>query len=175
MKEGYFAGEVRLQNNLFIYVSNQHETISQEGALMAKVLIIEDSMVQAMRLQDVLEEHGITVRCAHYGETGIELTRQWLPDAVVLDIKMPAMDGFEVCRRLLADARTSHIPIITLSATMDFATQQQSLELGVVEFIPKGDFAYAVLLETLRQLRILESTGELQGTSVHQRLDENHG
>ncbi len=122
---------------------------------MAKVLIIEDSMVQAMRLQDILEENGLVVRCAHYGETGIELARQWLPDAVVLDIKMPAMDGFEVCRRLLNDARTANIPIITLSGTIGFPTRQQSLELGVVEFIPKGDFAYAVLLETLRQLRIL--------------------
>ncbi|MBN2002026.1 MAG: response regulator [Anaerolineae bacterium] len=123
--------------------------------MTAKVLIIEDSMVQAMRLQDVLEEHGLAVRCAHYGETGIELARQWLPDAVVLDIKMPAMDGFEVCRRLLADVRTANIPIITLSGTTTSDVRQQSLDLGVVEYIPKGDFAYAVLLETLRQLHIL--------------------
>ncbi len=120
-----------------------------------KILIIEDSMVQAMRLQDVLEQHGLQVRCAHYGETGVELARQWLPDAVVLDIHMPAMDGFEVCRRLLSDARTSNIPIITLSVLNDPPAREQSLEAGAVEFIPKGDFAYAVLLETLRQLNVL--------------------
>jgi len=124
--------------------------------MTAKILIIEDSMVQAMWLQEVLEQHGLSVRCAHYGETGIELARQWLPDAVVLDIRMPAMDGFEVCRRLLGDSRTSNIPIITLSAQAETMARQQSLDLGAIEFIPKGDFAYAVLLETLRQLNILD-------------------
>ena len=124
--------------------------------MMAKILIIEDSMIQAMWLQDVLEQYGLDVRCAHYGETGIELARQWLPDAVVLDIRMPAMDGFEVCRRLLGDSRTSNIPIITLSAQTESSMRQKSLDLGAVEFIPKGDFAYAVLLETLRQLNVLD-------------------
>ena len=104
----------------------------------------------------MLEQHGLSVRCAHYGETGIELARQWLPDAVVLDIRMPAMDGFEVCRRLLGDSSTSNIPIITLSAQTETIIRQKSLDSGAIEFIPKGDFAYAVLLETLRQLNILD-------------------
>lgn len=130
--------------------------------MTAKILIIEDSMVQAMHLQDVLEQHGLAVRCAHYGETGVELARQWIPDAVVLDLRMPAMDGFEVCRRLLADPKTSNIPIITLSASTEPPSRERSLEMGAVEFIPKGDFAYAVLLETLRQLQILDYEDELQ-------------
>ncbi len=123
--------------------------------MTGKILIIEDSMVQAMRLQDELEEHGLQVRCANYGETGVELACQWRPDAVVLDLMMPAVDGYEVCRRLLADPRTSQIPIITMSGNPAEAAREQSLTAGAVEFIPKGGFAYAVLLETLRQLRIL--------------------
>jgi CheY-like chemotaxis protein len=130
--------------------------------MTTKILIIEDSMIQAMHLQNVLEDYGLTVRCAHYGETGIELARQWLPDAVVLDLRMPAMDGFEVCRHLLATPATSNIPIITLSASSENPAREQSLEMGAVEFIPKGDFAYAVLLETLRQLKILDREVELQ-------------
>lgn len=128
--------------------------------MTGKILIIEDSMVQAMRLQDTLEEHGLQVRCANYGETGIELACQWRPDAVVVDLTMPAVDGYEVCRRLLADPRTFHIPIITMSANPPDAAREQALIAGAIEFIPKDGFAYAVLLETLRQLHILEAAAE---------------
>jgi len=122
---------------------------------MAKVLIVEDSSIQALALQRVLERHGLDVRHALDGQSGIDMTRYWLPDAVVLDVKMPRIDGFEVCRRLQEDNRTSHIPIIMLTAHDDQLALRQSIYLGAVEFIPKDDFANATLLETLRQLDIL--------------------
>ncbi len=122
---------------------------------MAKVLVVEDSLVQAMLLQQMLEQHGLDVRHAPDGQSGIDMSRHWLPDVVVLDVKMPHVDGFEVCRRLQEDNRTSHIPIIMLTAHNDQLALRQSIYLGAVEFIPKDDFANAVLLETLRQLHIL--------------------
>jgi len=128
---------------------------------MAKVLIVEDSSVQALLLQQMLEQHGLDVRHAPDGQSGIDMTRHWLPDVVVLDVKMPHVDGFEVCRRLQEDNRTSHIPIIMLTVYNDRLALRQSIYLGAVEFIPKDDFANAVLLETLRQLYILtEPQGE---------------
>ncbi len=122
---------------------------------MAKVLVVEDSLVQARLLQQMLEQHGLDVRHAPDGQSGIDMTRLWLPDVVVLDVKMPHIDGFEVCRRLQEDNRTSHIPIIMLTVHNDHLALRQSIYLGAVEFIPKDDFANAVLLETLRQLHIL--------------------
>jgi CheY-like chemotaxis protein len=122
---------------------------------MPKVLIVEDSPVQAQALQQLLESQGLDVRHALNGQAGIDLAHQWSPDAIVLDIKMPHLDGFEVCRRLQENSETSHIPIIMLTAHDSPPTLRQSISLGAIDFIPKDDFTNAVLLETLRQLRIL--------------------
>ena len=122
---------------------------------MAKVLIVEDSPVQAQALQQLLESQGLDVRHALNGQIGIALAHQWSPDAIVLDVEMPHLDGFEVCRRLQENSETSHIPIIMLTAHDSPPTLRQSITLGAIDFIPKDDFTNAVLLETLRQLRIL--------------------
>jgi CheY-like chemotaxis protein len=128
---------------------------------MAKILVVEDSNVQALVLQQMLERHGLQVRRVPDGQSGLEQARQWLPDVIVLDINMPDMDGFEVCRSLQSDDQTSHIPIIMLTAQDDSSTLRHSISLGAVDFIPKGDFAYAVLLETLRQMYIINEPPQL--------------
>jgi CheY-like chemotaxis protein len=123
---------------------------------MSKVLIVEDSPVQAMALQKLLETQGLRVICAPNGRVGVEMAERWKPDAIVLDIKMPDMDGFEVCQHLQSNAKTSHIPIVMLTVYSEPPMLRQSIYLGAVDFIPKDDFANAVLLETLRQLQVLD-------------------
>jgi len=122
---------------------------------MSKILIIEDSPVQALTLKELLEMHGLKVFHAHNGESGLTMARHWMPDAILLDVNMPDMDGFEVCRRLQASDDTSHIPIIMLTADNRPPTLRHSISLGAIDFIPKDAFTNAVLLETLRQLHIL--------------------
>ncbi len=126
-------------------------------ANMNKVLIVEDSPVQAMALQKLLEGQGLRVICAPNGRVGVEMAERWKPDAIILDIKMPDMDGFEVCRRLQGNPQTSHIPVVMLTVYSEPPMLRQSIYLGAVDFIPKDDFANAVLLETLRQLKVLDS------------------
>ncbi|MBN1875944.1 MAG: response regulator [Anaerolineae bacterium] len=122
-----------------------------------KVLIVEDSPIQAMALQKLLEQQGLRVVCAPNGRVGVDMAERWKPDVIVLDIKMPDMDGFEVCQQLQSNVHTSHIPVVMLTVYSEPAMLRQSIYLGAVDFIPKDDFANAVLLETLRQLRILEN------------------
>ncbi len=122
---------------------------------MAKILIVEDSPVQALALQYLLEQRGLKVFHAHDGPSGLTMARQWMPDAILLDVNMPSMDGFEVCRRLQGSDETSHIPIIMWTANNSPPTLRHSISLGAIDFIPKDGFANAVLLETLRQLHIL--------------------
>jgi CheY-like chemotaxis protein len=122
---------------------------------MSKILIVEDSPVQALMLQHLLEQQGLKVFRACDGQSGLTMARQRMPDAILLDVNMPDMDGFEVCRRLQGDADTSHIPIIMLTAYNSPPTLRRSIFLGAIDFIPKDDFTNAVLLETLRQLHIL--------------------
>ncbi len=129
-----------------------------------KVLIVEDSTIQAQSLQKMLEQHGLRVLCAPGGRVGIELAQQWRPDVILLDVKMPDMDGFEVCRHLKENPETNHIPIVMLTVYSELSNLRMGIYLGAVDFIPKDDFANVVLLETLRQLQVLENSQSLLGT-----------
>ena len=121
------------------------------------VLIVEDSPVQALALEYLLGQAGLNVLCAPDGRMGVTMAQQHAPDAIVLDIEMPEMNGFEVCRRLREDLRTAGIPIVMLTAHSEVAMVMRGIDLGAIDFIPKDAFSEAVLLETLRQLHVLDS------------------
>ncbi len=128
-----------------------------------KILIIEDSTIQAEALRKLLEQHGLRVLCAPDGRVGVELAQQWLPDVIILDVKLPDMDGFEVCRYLKDNPKTENIPIVMLTVYSDLPNLRMGIYLGAVDFIPKDEFANVVLLETLRQLQVLESGQDFLG------------
>jgi len=122
------------------------------------VLIIEDSPTQALSLRSLLEDEGLNVLHAPSGRFGVEIAHDQLPDAIVLDIEMPGMNGYEVSVQLSNEPDTSHIPIIMLTRHDSLNMAQKGMILGAIDFIPKDVFADIVLLETLRQLDIVDST-----------------
>ncbi len=126
--------------------SQQHKT----------VLVVEDSPVQAFSLVHMLEKEGLTVLCAPNGPTGISMTKEYIPDLIVLDIQMPDMDGLEVCKLLKNDPATANIPIIFLTSQANPNLLEEGMRDGAVDFIPKDAFSDFVLLETLRQLSIVK-------------------
>ncbi len=119
------------------------------------ILIVEDSPAQALALEHLLRDEGLQVLWATDGQAGLELAQQHLPDAIVLDVEMPRMGGFEACRHLKQDPRTVDIPVVMLTIRDDATTALRGIDLGAVDFIPKDVFSGPVLVETLRQLRIL--------------------
>ena len=120
------------------------------------ILIIEDSVTQALSLRLLLEKEGLQVLHASNGVRGIEIAHERQPSAVVLDIEMPGISGFEVAVQLSREPETQSIPIIMLTSHDNVTAMQKGMLLGAIDFIPKDVFAEAVLLETLRQLDILE-------------------
>ncbi len=84
-----------------------------------------------------LERSGYTVVQARDGEAALELAVKELPDLAVLDVMMPKLDGFEVTRRLRADAATSRMPIILLTARAQDADVQRGFEAGADDYIRK--------------------------------------
>lgn len=124
------------------------------------ILIVEDSPAQALALQHLLKEEGLQVLWAPDGQVGLTLAQQHLPDAIVLDVEMPEMGGFEACRHLKENPRTADIPIVMLTVRDDAATALRGIDLGAIDFIPKDAFSGPVLLETLRQLHILPGAGD---------------
>ena len=115
------------------------------------ILIVEDSPTQAARLRSVLSQNGFATIWARSGEEGLRSAQSLAPDAVVLDIELPGMNGLQVCKRLKENTHTSGIPVILLTHYKDAETIKLGLEIGAVEFVPKDVFSDAVLVETLRQ------------------------
>ncbi len=100
-------------------------------------LIVDDVPDNLSVLHDALDESGYTVLVATHGEAALQRAAQALPDLVLLDAMMPGMDGFEVAKRLKADAKTAHIPIIFMTGLLDTEYLVAALESGGVDYVTK--------------------------------------
>jgi DNA-binding response OmpR family regulator len=121
------------------------------------IVVVEDSPTQARELQFVLEQEGMHVELAENGRVGLQMAQDLSPAAVVLDIEMPEMNGFQVCAQLKESRTTRHIPVIILTRHEDQETVVLGLQYGAIEYIPKDIFAKTVLIETLRQMGIIQA------------------
>jgi two-component system, cell cycle response regulator len=101
------------------------------------ILVIDDSEAIHALLRARLQSEPVELRFAPSGEEGIALAMASPPDLILLDIDMPAPDGFEVCRRLKADMRTMQIPIVFLTGNSSTEQKIQGLELGATDYITK--------------------------------------
>ena len=101
------------------------------------VLIVDDVPDNLAMLHDALDESGYTVLVATSGEAALQRAAQALPDVVLLDAMMPGMDGFEVARRLKAQALTAHIPIIFMTGLTQTEYLVAALESGGVDYVTK--------------------------------------
>ncbi|WP_297632431.1 HD domain-containing phosphohydrolase [uncultured Clostridium sp.] len=101
-----------------------------------KVLIIDDVADNAKVLIDILK-NDYMLNVALNGVKGIELAKEWKPDLILLDIMMPELDGYEVCRILKSDDRTNIIPVIFLTALSDVNDEYKGLKLGALDYITK--------------------------------------
>jgi len=102
-----------------------------------KVLMVDDNPTNLQVLQATLEGRGYRLLAARNGAGALAVTVKAKPDLILLDIMMPEMDGYEVCRRLKADPVTFEIPIIFLSALTQTEDKVKGLELGAVDYITK--------------------------------------
>ena len=103
----------------------------------ARILIVEDDFDISNMLKIYFNGQGYDVEIAGRGNTALEKTRQALPHLIVLDIMLPDIDGYEVCRKLRTSTRTSHIPIIFLTQKDERSDKLQGLELGADDYITK--------------------------------------
>ncbi|MBI3176519.1 MAG: response regulator [Chloroflexi bacterium] len=101
------------------------------------ILIVEDDGDLAEMLNAYFRVQGYDVLTAAWGEDAIKLSQQSAPDIILLDIRLPDIDGYEVCRRLRSNRRTESLPIIFLTERRDRVDKLQGLELGVVDYITK--------------------------------------
>lgn len=102
-----------------------------------KVLIIDDSPSALAIAEARLADEDVTVLCADEGRAGLILASQERPDLILLDVDMPGMSGFDVCRRLKLDVDLRMIPVIFLSGSGDGDSKIRGLDLGAVDYVTK--------------------------------------
>jgi DNA-binding response OmpR family regulator len=102
-----------------------------------KILIIEDDLDVAEMLNAYFRVQGYEVFTVNWGEDGVRSAQTVHPDLVILDIRLPDIDGYEVARRLRSDRRTADIPIIFLTEKRDRSDRLQGLEIGADDYITK--------------------------------------
>lgn len=103
----------------------------------AKILVADDARMTVRLVRDVLTLHGYRVVEASDGLEALEKIQLEQPDLLVLDINMPRMDGFEVCRRLKANPATAHIPVLMLSALESVNDRVRGLSVGAEDYVVK--------------------------------------
>lgn len=102
-----------------------------------KILIVEDDLDVADMLTAYFRVQGYDVYTVNWGEDGVRAATTARPDLIILDIRLPDIDGYEVARRLRSDRKTATIPIIFLTEKRDRADKLQGLELGADDYITK--------------------------------------
>ena len=118
---------------------------------MSTILIVEDSIVQREMMTDLLKASGLEVTHASDGAEALEAIHKAPPDLVVLDIVMPRMNGYELCRRLKSDPKTQNVPVVMCSSKGEEFDRYWGMKHGADAYIAKP-FQSIELLGTVKQL-----------------------
>jgi DNA-binding response OmpR family regulator len=145
----------------------------------SQILIVEDDLDLSEMLNAYFRVQGYEVLTAAWGKDAVKMSNEHNPDLVVLDIRLPDIDGYEVCRQLRTNRRTADIPVIFLTEKRDRVDKLAGLELGVVDYITKPFDIQELRLRVRNSLRraaqqniVNPVTNVAEGQLVDERLNE---
>ena len=110
------------------------ETVVQATA---RILVVDDTPTNVKLLEDLLAFHGYEVEAAASGEEALEMIRARMPDLVLLDVLMPGLSGYDVCRAVRADASLAMLPVVMVTALEAREERVKGLEAGADDFLSK--------------------------------------
>lgn len=143
-------------------------------APQGRILIVDDDLSSLRLLTEILTERGYVVHPTSCGEMALRFVESSLPDLILLDIKMPGLNGFEVCRRLKADDRTLAIPVIFITGLGDLADKVKGFQAGGVDYLTKPLQLEEVLVRVQTHLTLHALRNELsrQNSQLQQEISE---
>lgn len=155
-------------------MKNNHIRPDNSNTTKGMILLVDDNPKNLLVLEEILTENGYKVHSASDGSLALKSMQALLPDLILLDIKMPNMDGYEVCRQLKADERTRKVPVIFISALDDLSNKVNAFQVGGVDYIPKPFQIQEVLarVKTHLALRDMQKKLEKQNIRLEQEIAE---
>lgn len=131
------------------------------------VLVVDDNEQNLELLLAYLEDIDCATLSASGGAEAIEIAREKLPDLILLDVMMPKMSGFEVCRRLKNDPNTSNIPIIMVTALNELGDIERAIDSGTDDFLSKPVNKLELLTRVKTMLKLKNLTDKLERTLAY--------
>ena len=119
-----------------------------------RILIVDDTIKNLQVLGTILEKEGYQINVAQNGTQALEITQKVHPDLILLDVMMPDLDGFEVCKRLKADEAVAHIPVVFLTARTETEDLVKGFEEGAVDYVTKPFNATELLVRVRTHLSV---------------------
>lgn len=126
-----------ISDKLSVSRSLVEDTLKTMSDIRQKILIVDDEMDALLALKVALETEGYNIAEAKDGYEAIDKVRSEIPDVILLDLMIPGIDGFEVCRQLKSDPMYKHIPIIMLTARGEVDDKVEGIELGADDYVTK--------------------------------------
>jgi signal transduction histidine kinase len=148
--------------------------INQDNSYKGNILVVDDTPDNLRLLSAMLTAQGYEVRKALNGKMALTACQMVLPDVILLDINMPGMDGYEVCKKLKEDEKTSDVPVIFISALDDVLDKVKAFDVGGVDYITKPFHGAEVILRIENQinLRLLQIKLKEKNFLLQQALDD---
>ncbi len=138
------------------------------------VLVVDDNQQNLELIQAYLEDVECETLAARDGIEALEIVAECAPDLILLDVMMPKMSGFEVCRRLKGNPRTSDIPVIMVTALNEFGDIERGLDSGTDDFVSKPINRLELLTRIRTMLKLKHLTDRLQRTMAYLSEVEKH-
>lgn len=140
--------------------------MSESSGTAGRVLVVDDTRANRELLKGLLSRDGYSVETADDGEAGLIAVRSNPPDLVLLDVMMPKLDGFEVCRRIKQDPLTRLIPVVLLTALREREDKINGLNAGADDFLTKPVNAHELRARTRSLVRLKRHTDDLKSAET---------
>lgn len=137
------------------------------------VLVVDDNQQNLELLQAYLEDVDCRTIPAHDGHEALEIIAKDPPDLILLDVMMPKMSGFEVCRRIKNDPKTNDIPVIMVTALNEFGDIERGIDSGTDDFLSKPVNKLELLTRVRTMLKLKHLTDKLDRTLAYLNEIEN--
>lgn len=138
------------------------------------VLVVDDNLQNLELLQAHLEDMDCKTLPAHDGIEALEIIAKNPPDLILLDVMMPKMSGFEVCRRIKNDPKTTDIPVIMVTALNEFGDIERGIDSGTDDFISKPINKLELLTRVKTMLKLKHLSDKLERTLAYLSEIEKH-